>query len=46
KDFVAPSSTHAMNHRNEKLFPCSECNTSFIWPSHLNRHTKIHTGEK
>uniref|UniRef100_A0A1I7W5Q7 C2H2-type domain-containing protein n=1 Tax=Loa loa TaxID=7209 RepID=A0A1I7W5Q7_LOALO len=38
KDFVAPPSTHTMNHANEKPFPCSECNMSFIWPSHLNRY--------
>uniref|UniRef100_A0A1I7VCA4 Zinc finger protein n=1 Tax=Loa loa TaxID=7209 RepID=A0A1I7VCA4_LOALO len=46
KNFVAPSSTHTMNHANEKPHSCSECNMSFIWPSYLDRHMKIHTGEK
>nr|XP_033788264.1 zinc finger protein 383-like isoform X2 [Geotrypetes seraphini] len=37
---------HKSDHKNEKLFTCTECNKNFTWLSHLKRHKMIHTGYK
>ncbi|XP_045103748.1 protein glass-like isoform X22 [Portunus trituberculatus] len=38
----APGATH----NQEPMYQCQICGKSFLYPSHLARHTRIHTGER
>ncbi|XP_030324580.1 zinc finger protein 436-like [Calypte anna] len=43
---TAPTSTQNGSVGVAKPYPCGACGKSFGWISHLERHRRIHTGEK